>query len=1030
MEKNNSGELLSIVVPVYNTEKWLERCLDSLLSQSYRNVEVICVNDASPDGCKEILSAYAARDPRIKIVEHEKNRGLFAARLSGVAAARGKWLAFADSDDYVSCDFYRPLVHRAEEEKADFVLGNIVETDENGWRHYSNIPRRLPRAVPSLHGAEVYKTFLSQRGALFYWHVMWNKVYDLAFFRKCLPHYAPLGEHLVMTEDIAFSCVLYSYAQNVQLADCDCYFYCRHKEASTGSEQSPQKTLKNLKDVVRVFSFFRDVLKERGIYSQTQEDFAAFRKKYFRIWCNNLSAAGLLKDKQALHILLRGFEEEEPQFCTQYEFHLNSLNTEWDDRYEQLKEQICDKNHTVISFDIFDTLLRRPLWAPQDAFYFVQQEASAFFGGAEENAFVKMRLFAEQRCRELNRVYNPSAEDVTLAEIYRTMAQQYFLSEEDTAALKRTEEETEKKLIAPRGSGKELFSLARALGKKVVLVSDMYLPAQCVEEMLQKCGIAGYDALFVSCEYRKLKYTGNLFRVVLDKLGVAPQEVLHIGDTWQNDVVVPRSLGMHAAFLPKAVDVFTGNVHDIFNGNCTSFLNENLSDEFDTRTFAGQLCVRTMYAAIAHELFDNPFVPFQAQSRFNGDPWVMGYFAMGPYLFGVAKWILDISAERGYEMIAFLARDGFLVQKIFEEMCRATGAEIASQYVYATRKCVLPYVMDRPEKFYTSDNFVNIFSPDQTFKKFLQLFADVCVPLTSQLEKEYASHGIFLDEHIGDENRFRNFIGVFLKISFDAAKAGQAREAVSEYYRQIFAGRCAAFDAGYSGRIQKALSDLCSHPVDALFLHDNGESTGRMARAGGFRVSCFYPYSPVVTDILRETFLSDTSPSCIGFERTKEGVRPLFGEEKEDAPRNFALHMMQRGALCFAHDLIQTFSHSLKMFDLRNVESGYLFEYFCKTATEFDRYVFIDHTIEDGVYSGFDGLSLVYRWQENLQAIGAGKSGTQESVPPVLPARQKTVEEALRGCSRWKRALYYWLFDRKTFHEKMKKRRQEKRSRT
>ena len=180
-------------------------------------------------------------------------------------------------------------------------------------------------------------------------------------------------------------------------------------------------------------------------------------------------------------------------------------------------------------------------------------------------------------------------------------------------------------------------------------------------------------------------------------------------------------------------------------------------------------------------------------------------------------------------------------------------------------------------------------------------------------------------------------------------------------------------------------------------MHDNGESTGRMARAGGFRVSCFYPYSPVVTDILRETFLSDTSPSCIGFERTKEGVRPLFGEEKEDAPRNFALHMMQRGALRFAHDLIQTFSHSLKMFDLRNVESGYLFEYFCKTATEFDRYVFIDHTIEDGVYSGFDGLSLVYRWQENLQAIGAGKSGTQESVPPVLPARQKTWRRRSEG---------------------------------
>ena len=159
-----------------------------------------------------------------------------------------------------------------------------METDENGWRHYSNIPRRLPRAVPSMHGAEVYKTFLSQRGALFYWHVMWNKVYDLAFFRKCLPHYAPLGEHLVMTEDIAFSCVLYSYAQNVQLADCDCYFYCRHKEASTGSEQSPQKTLKNLKDVVRVFSF-------SGTSSKKGE-FIRRRRRILRLSAKNISVSG------------------------------------------------------------------------------------------------------------------------------------------------------------------------------------------------------------------------------------------------------------------------------------------------------------------------------------------------------------------------------------------------------------------------------------------------------------------------------------------------------------------------------------------------------------------------------------------------------------------------------------------------------------------------------------------------------------------------------------------------------------------
>lgn len=1028
-EKNNkTGALLSVVIPVYGTEKWLKRCLDSLLAQSYRNVELICVNDASPDGCAGILSAYAARDGRVRVVTHRENRGLFAARLSGVAAARGKWLAFVDSDDYVSCDWFRPLVARAEETGADFVLGNLVEVDEAGWKFYSNIPRSLPKAIPCLKGEEVYKTFLSQQGALFYWHVMWNKVYDLSFFRRCVPRFAPLAGHLIMTEDIAFSCVLYSYAENVQLSDTDCYFYCRHSEASTGSSQTPEKTLKNLRDVVRVFEFFRNVLKERGIYAQTEGDFFAFRAKYFRVWCNNLRTAGLLKDKRAAELLLQGFGQTSPQFCTQYEFHLNSLNTTWDERTEHIRRQICDEKIKTVSFDLFDTLLMRPLWVPQDLFYFVQEEVSPFFAGAEENAFVRMRVFSEQRCRELGRVYDASSEDVTLAEIYRTMEGLYRLPEGMADALRRAEEETEKKLIRARECGKQLFELARALGKKVVLVSDMYLSKECVGEMLAKCGIAGYDGLYVSCEYRKLKYTGNLFRIVLQETGTAPQEMLHIGDSWQNDVLSPRALGINAAFLPKAVDVFTGNVGDIFNGNCTEFLYKNLSDEFDTRSFAGQLPVRTMYAMLANELFDDPFRPFQEKSRFNGDPWIMGYFALGPYLFGIAKWIFDLSRERGYEKIAFLARDGFLVKKVFDGLVAKTGAGTGSEYVYATRRCVLPYVTDEAQKFYTSDNFINIYSPDYTFRKFLNLFAPVCVPFTPELEKEYVCRGIFPDEKIESESRFRNFLEIFLELSFDGKKAKRARAAVAQYYRKIFTGKCAAFDAGYSGRIHKALSDLCARPVDALFLHDNGYSTRRMARAGGFTVLSFYPYSPTVTDILRETFLSETAPSCIGFERAEGGVRPVFGREEKNSSSDFALRLMQEGGLRFAQELTQTFSHCLKMFDMRNAECGYSFEYFCRRATEFDRYVFIDHVIEDGVYSGFDGLSLVYRWQENLQAVGAGKGG-EEGISD-LPAPQKTVEAALRGSSKVKKALYYWLFDRQTFREKMRKGKKDKRSGT
>ena len=202
--------LLSVIVPCYNVEKYIEKCIRSILDQSYRNIELICVDDASPDNSIEIVKRLAETDERIKIVRHETNKGLFHARLTGIAAAKGKYIAFVDSDDYVSCDWFRPLVKQAEQENADMVLGNIVEVDEAGWKHYANISRSIPKAIKSLYGKDIYRTFLKHQGGLYYWHVMWNKVYRREFFESVLSLYEPIPLNLTMTEDIAFSCVLYS----------------------------------------------------------------------------------------------------------------------------------------------------------------------------------------------------------------------------------------------------------------------------------------------------------------------------------------------------------------------------------------------------------------------------------------------------------------------------------------------------------------------------------------------------------------------------------------------------------------------------------------------------------------------------------------------------------------------------------------------------------------------------------------------------------------------------------------------------
>ncbi len=115
---------VSVIIPVYNTEKYLKKCLDSVLGQTLSDIEVICINDCSTDGSLGILQDYAAQDERIKIIDLAENKGAAAARNEGIDKAQGEYLGFVDSDDFVDLDFYEKLYNKATEEEADCAKGN------------------------------------------------------------------------------------------------------------------------------------------------------------------------------------------------------------------------------------------------------------------------------------------------------------------------------------------------------------------------------------------------------------------------------------------------------------------------------------------------------------------------------------------------------------------------------------------------------------------------------------------------------------------------------------------------------------------------------------------------------------------------------------------------------------------------------------------------------------------------------------------------------------------------------------------
>ena len=122
--------LISVIVPIYNVEDYLNRCVDSIINQTYKNLEIILVDDGSPDNCPKMCDDYAKKDSRIKVV-HKENGGLSDARNAGMKVATGGYVSFIDSDDYVSLDFYEILLQTMIDNDSDIVECSVVKFYEN-----------------------------------------------------------------------------------------------------------------------------------------------------------------------------------------------------------------------------------------------------------------------------------------------------------------------------------------------------------------------------------------------------------------------------------------------------------------------------------------------------------------------------------------------------------------------------------------------------------------------------------------------------------------------------------------------------------------------------------------------------------------------------------------------------------------------------------------------------------------------------------------------------------------------------------
>lgn len=249
------NQKLSVIIPIYNVEPYLRQCLDSVVNQTYRNLEIILIDDGSPDHCGAICDEYAAIDDRITVI-HKSNGGLCAARNDGIRRATGEWLTFVDSDDWCELDYYQGLFNALGDNSADVVCAGGHFREENGkstivpssvdWTKDGGciVPKQLLPDVLCL------RTSLDRRkGASL--GLPWDKLYRTAFLRDQQLTY---DESLKSWEDLLFNFQVFHKAEVILGCDCIGYHY-RQVSTSIAHAFNPNKPTFNYKFVSKLYDY-------------------------------------------------------------------------------------------------------------------------------------------------------------------------------------------------------------------------------------------------------------------------------------------------------------------------------------------------------------------------------------------------------------------------------------------------------------------------------------------------------------------------------------------------------------------------------------------------------------------------------------------------------------------------------------------------------------------------------------------------------------------------------------------------------
>lgn len=874
-------KLLSVILCVYNTEQYLRTAIDSILANTYKNIEIIVVNDGSSGKFEDIVLFYK-NNKKIKFVYHKNNMGLFRARITGYKNSKGEYIAFMDPDDTVSIDWYRALIKKLESENADMVIGDFNLHYDNRESFYARSIIRKSNIL--LSGKEVQDTFFQQAGLDYSWHVIWNKVYTKKLIKNAITFLDTIEDHIVMCEDVLFSCIFYMKAKKVTNIHYNYYYYNKSINSSTNDYKNYKK---HVDSIIKVFFHIKKIFyldKEMCKYKKYIE---LWEDRLLYSWKNvsnkNTFAVSYIKSKMNNPNRTFNKAKEEYYYCQE------NITQNY---YENIKKSIvsCD----IISFDIFDTLLVRPFWLPSDLFCFLEEYVNKRVGSIDNLHFKSIRIEAEKNERHKS-YFKKNNQEISLDDIYEQIGSMTCFDQSLLDEIKAKEIELELKYLSIRKSGYELYSMAKHIGKKIIFTSDMYLPREVLQAVLKKNGYSDYDDIFVSSELKFTKYSGELYRYIIKKYEGCT--IVHIGDNYHSDVDIPRKLGIVCHHLPRAVDVLDGKNTFAYSGTFFSSLLKKPFGLIRTDVAYAFLGFRCALAIIANRIFDNPFALDTTDSDFNCDTDKIGYSILGMYILGNCISILKFKHE--YNTFIFYARNGYLVKKAFDLIINSLGIEVNSKYACFSRKASLPLFVQKKEDIYS---LIKFFGKHDSIEFVLQCLS----PLSKySLDDSIIITKQHIDYDISEQKNFIKFLTFFANNLYSQKNACLYKRNVGIYFDKICIGKCLSYDVGYSFRGDYLLRKIYGYNITPSVVHIIGQDA--VIRTSTLNINSYeiINYTPLVTGMVRETICSECGPSCIGYDNEGTPIKESF---LQDLPSHSEILNMQNAAIQFINDFLVLFS--------------------------------------------------------------------------------------------------------------------------